>query len=324
MQFQTPILFLIYNRPDTTKMVFEKIREIKPSKLFIAADGPRHHKVGEKEKCDAVRQLVLDGVDWACEVKTLFRNENLGCGKAVSSAITWFFDNAEEGIILEDDTLPDKSFFTFCETLLEKYRHVDAVKMISGNNFQRGRQRSDGSYYFSAYSHIWGWATWKRTWEVYNFDLDNFTDDEFDSCLDYYFKTKKIKTHWRSVFERVRKNEIDTWDYQLLFSIWKKRGNSILPNQNLVTNIGFGEQATHTTDVKSFSANLPVNHITEIIHPSVIEINKKADLFYDDNYIFSRRPPLIMRAAKKMYRIAKGRAHLPTNKFYPGSEKLSD
>ena len=136
MSFDTPILFLVFNRPDTTAQVFQRIRELHPAKLFIAADGPREGKEGEKETCEDVRRLILDGIDWVCDVKTLFRFHNLGCGNAVSSAITWFFDNVEEGIILEDDTLPDPSFFPFCKTLLEKYRNDEKVKIISGNNFQ--------------------------------------------------------------------------------------------------------------------------------------------------------------------------------------------
>ena len=168
MRFDVPILFLVYNRPDTTATVFEEIRKQKPKQLFVAADGPRTDMPGDAEKCKNTRELVMNGIDWECETKTLFRDNNLGCGLAVSNAITWFFKNVEEGIILEDGTLPDQSFFTYCKVLLEKYRYDDKLKMISGNNFQQGKWRGDGSYYFSAYSHIWGWASWRRTWKEYD------------------------------------------------------------------------------------------------------------------------------------------------------------
>ena len=161
----TPILFLVFNRPDTTSKVFQRIREIQPLKLFIAADGPRPEKEGEKEKCETVKRSVLENIDWPCEVKTLFRNNNLGCGKAVSNAITWFFQNVEEGIILEDDILPDKSFFNFCKDLLEKYRYDERIKVIGGSNIHKKAGIKD-SYYFSSICRIWGWASWRRVWTM--------------------------------------------------------------------------------------------------------------------------------------------------------------
>ena len=172
-KFNTPILFLIFNRPDTTFKVFEEIRKIKPAKLYIAADGPRPNVIGEEEKCTASRNIIKQ-VDWDCDVKTLFREKNLGCKIAVSSAISWFFENVEEGIILEDDTFPTQSFFWFCQELLDFYRNDSRIMHISGNNFQLGKIRGEGSYYFSKYNHIWGWATWKRAWRFYDVSLNTF------------------------------------------------------------------------------------------------------------------------------------------------------
>ena len=279
MKFQVPVLFLVFNRPDTTEKVFQRIREMKPAKLFIAADGLRPGKAGDKEKCEEVRDLILKGIDWRCEVKTLFRNSNLGCGHAVSGAINWFFENVEEGIIIEDDTLPDLSFFNFCRELLEKYRHDKKVKMISGNNFQNGNWRGDGSYYFSAYSHIWGWATWRRAWKEYDFALSKQNDATLLKALDHYFSDNNIKGHWMEVFHRVKTGMIDTWDLQLLFCIWDKRGVNIIPNINLVTNIGFGNSATHTANRKDKLAGIPYSAIEKTTHPKDISINKEADAF---------------------------------------------
>ena len=166
----TAVLFLVFNRLDTTKQVFETIRQAKPQRLYIAADGARASRVGEAAQVQAVRDYVTSHVDWECEVKTLFREQNLGCKYAVSSAIAWFFENEEMGIILEDDCLPDPTFFNFCQELLARYRHDQRIGVISGDNFQFGHRRNDDSYYFSKYVHIWGWATWRDRW-VNSYDV---------------------------------------------------------------------------------------------------------------------------------------------------------
>lgn len=302
MAFDVPILFLVFNRPETTRQVFQRIKEIKPAKLFIAADGPRAGKEGEEEKTEAVRRLILDGIDWPCEVKTLFRFHNLGCGNAVSTAITWFFDNVEEGIILEDDTLPDPSFFNFCKILLEKYRYDNKIEIIGGSNFQNGKWRGGGSYYFSAYSHIWGWASWRRTWKKYDFTLNEISIEDLEKCLQNYFDKKIVFEYWERVFQQVKNGLINTWDYQLLFSIWKNDGLSILPNVNLVSNIGFGEFSTHTTNKNDKTSNIPLSSLTEIIHPSKIVINQNADWYYFKNYIQSNRG-LFQRIKNRIIRV---------------------
>jgi GT2 family glycosyltransferase len=163
---ETAILILLFNRPETTIRVFDKISQIKPQRLYIASDGPRKNFDGEKEKVKKVREIATR-VDWPCEVKTLFRNENLGCKKGVSSAITWFFEQEEQGIILEDDCVPNLDFFTFCESLLDRYAEDERVSVITGNNFQNNKWRGDASYYFSKYNHCWGWASWRRSWKDY-------------------------------------------------------------------------------------------------------------------------------------------------------------
>jgi hypothetical protein len=289
MAFDVPILFLVFNRPETTRQVFQRIKEIKPAKLFIAADGPRAGKEGEEEKTEAVRRLILDGINWPCEVKTLFRFHNLGCGNAVSTAITWFFDNVEEGVILEDDTLPDPSFFNFCKNLLEKYRNDDKVKMIGGNNFQKGKWRGDGSYYFSAYSHIWGWASWRRTWNEYDFELKELNEIKVSKILDKYFPDKKVKTHWVDVFNQLRDGKFDTWDLQLLYCILQKNGRTIIPNVNLVTNTGFGMGATHTANKNDILSDIPYTSLDNIVHPTDLAINKDADAYTFYKFFQPRR-----------------------------------
>lgn len=250
--FTTPILFLIFNRLDTTRQVFAQIKNVQPAQLFIAADGPRTDRKGEKEKCEEVRQWVLDQIDWDCEVKTLFRTENLGCGKAVSEAITWFFDHVEEGIILEDDTLPNKSFFLFCEIALSSFRNHAEVMHISGNNFQLS-SIDDADFYLSKIMHVWGWATWKRAWNMYNFKIKETFNEENN-----FFDDESINNYWDKIFEKVKKKQVDTWDYQWTYTVLSNSGFAIMPQYNLVKNIGFDNRATHTTDKDHFLSNLKV------------------------------------------------------------------
>lgn len=282
--FQTPILFLIFNRPDTTKLVFESIRSVKPAKLYIAADGARKNKVGEDLLCAETRKII-DLVDWECKITTLFRTENLGCKVAVSSAIDWFFENEEQGIILEDDCLPNQSFYSYCETLLNYYKLNERVMHISGDNFQNGMIRGNGSYYFSNYNHIWGWATWRRAWKNYQVNLDFLTENEIQNLIDKKFDSNKERSFWKQIFNKVINSSIGTWDYQWTYAIWKHNGLNILPNKNLVANIGFNANGTHTSGIDILGlSNMETFSIQNIIHPTEIEINKKADKFGLDHY----------------------------------------
>jgi hypothetical protein len=281
MSFSTPILFLIFNRPEITQRVFEEIRMQKPKYLYVAADGARPHVVEDVEKCKATRALVIDGIDWDCEVKTLFRNENLGCGSAVSEAITWFFENVEQGIILEDDCLPHPSFFGYCEIVLERYKEDERVYGITGDNFQNGIVRGNSSYYFSRYFHIWGWASWRRAWIHYDYGLEQLEDFEKNKIITKIDKRKIFKSYWISIFEKTANKEIDTWDYQLQFSLWSSDGLIVTPNVNLISNIGFGEEATHTTG-SSPLAKMDTKDIEKLVHPKHIQADEKADRYVSD------------------------------------------
>jgi hypothetical protein len=157
----TAVLFLVFNRLDTTKQVFEAIRQAEPPRLYVAADGARANKEGEADKAQAVRDYIMQNIDWEYEVKTLFQEENLGCKYAVSGAIDWFFENEEMGIILEDDCLPSQSFFWYCEELLKKYKDNTRVWHIGGTNTEIISKDILSSFYFSQLNNIWGWATWK-------------------------------------------------------------------------------------------------------------------------------------------------------------------
>lgn len=251
MAFEKPILFIIFNREDTSRKVFDEIKKIQPAKLYIAADGPRKYK-NEDEKCLNTRNIIK--IDWDCEVKTLYRNENLGCKKAVSEAITWFFENEDDGIILEDDCLPNQSFFYFCESMLNLYKNDNTVMHIGGCNFQQNQPLTN--YYFSKYVHVWGWASWKRAWQNYNSDLNNSQIESIKNLLNdkNRFSNDENK-YWQKTLKNLIENNIDTWDYQWVFHIWQNNGLAITPPCNLISNIGFNQDATHTVAADD-SANL--------------------------------------------------------------------
>jgi hypothetical protein len=272
MNFDTPILFLIFNRTETTKQVFEKIRAIKPKYLYVAADGPRDQQ--EVIKCDNTRAIIKN-IDWDCEVKTLFRDKNLGCGKAVSEGITWFFEHVECGIILEDDCLPEITFFHFAEILLKKYNNDLKVWHISGNNFQDNNQRGEASYYFSMFTHIWGWATWRNRWKEYKLNIDNY---DIKSDVKIYTEDNRMFKYFERRKNQVSSNKINTWDYQWLFCMWQHGGYSIIPNKNLVTNIGFGDDATNTKSTSRL-ANMPMYSMDNLIFENNVTLHTEADIY---------------------------------------------
>lgn len=256
------ILFLIFNRPETTKRVFDAIRYARPPRLYIASDGPRLSKIGEAEVVKKTRKMVLDKIDWQCEVKTLFREENLGCGKAVSSAVNWFFSQEKEGIILEDDCLPGQSFFKFCENLLDHHRDNKQVMHISGDQFIPDFNNG-ASYYYAKIQHVWGWASWADRWKYYEFDLKNYSDDNIKKFSD----NENVQKYWLDILDLMKKKQIDTWDYQWAFKVVEMDGLCINPVKNLISNIGFGAGGTHTTDIDNPLANLETYEISNILHP---------------------------------------------------------
>lgn len=259
-----PILFLIFNRPETTIRVFESIRNARPAHLFVAADGPRADIPGETQICAEVRSIV-DQVDWPCEVKTRFNDHNLGCRHGVSSAITWFFDNVEAGIILEDDCLPNPTFFEFCSVLLVRYEKDSRIGMISGNNFCPKLYESEFSYSFSRHGLIWGWATWKRAWDEY-LTGHLLSEIEMDLVKANISQNRHFAEYWWKGACAAIRGELDTWDY--LWGVTRYRNNFLVirPKVNLVANIGFGSDATHTGGeakiqyVMSEPIDLPLKH----------------------------------------------------------------
>jgi len=294
--FKTPILFLIFNRPDVSQEVFNQIKIVKPMYLYVAADGPRTDRTDDTKYCKQTREII-NQVDWECDLKTLFRNENLGCGKAVSGAISWFFDQVECGIILEDDCMPDLSFFPYCEELLIKYKADEQVMLIGGNNFQNGIIRGKGSYYFSHYPHIWGWATWRRAWQHYDFSMKNI-EYFFNTGIYKIFRTNKEIRYWKKKLDKVISGKINTWDYQWVYSIWINNGIAITPNTNLVINLGIRNSSTHTFLHDSYKEVKDFCEIkSPLVHP-FLKIDKIADTATFNN-VFGHNLRRIIRLLKE-------------------------
>jgi len=295
---KAPVLFLIFNRPELTRQSFNCIREARPEQLFVAADGPRINSCNEEYLCAEVRK-VAEQVNWECEVKTLFRDNNLGCRKAISSAINWFFEHVEEGIILEDDCIPDSSFFGFCEELLERYRNDEEILVISGDNHQCKKRVTPYSYYFSKYPHCWGWASWRRAWLKYDDNMKDWPRLRQSKEFSRWFYSTREKRYWTDQFERRFENKYDTWAVSWVFACWLHRGLTILPEVNLVENIGWGVDATHTVGgerevrLSSESLGFPLHH------PEKVFIQTKADIF-TDRLIFSGIPLGVYSRLKRL------------------------
>lgn len=273
------VLFLVFNRPVLTRRVFGRIRDCKPERLFLAADGPRPDKEYDAVLCAETRAVVAN-VDWPCEVHYLFRDENVGCRSAVSSAITWFFSYVEDGVILEDDCLPDLSFFRYCSEMLERYRDDDRVMAVSGNSFQPKGYIPNGSYYFSIYPHCWGWATWRRAWLHYGDEMKAWPALRETDWLMNLVGSSAAARYWTHVFDCMQNDLVDTWDYIWTFACWRAGGLTVLPSVNLVENIGFGPGATHTTDHRKPSiAKSATGMSFPLHHPRKVVQNKRADRY---------------------------------------------
>lgn len=278
------VLYIVFNRPDLTERTFQFIRDNRIRRLYVAADGARANRPGEQEKVDDVRRIVAE-VDWDCRVSVLNRETNLGCRVAVRSAIDWFFENESEGIVLEDDCLPDPSFIPYCRGLLEKYRHDTRIMAISGDNFQNGRERTEASYYFSKYPHAWGWATWKRAWKLYDRDLETWPMVKKEIFQrDVAGGDKAFADYWQLVLDACWSGRLDTWDFQWYYSCWIQHGLAIVPRVNLVSHLGCRLDATHLKTRQKELDSLPRFSIeAPLRHPNVVVRNASADEYLETN-----------------------------------------
>lgn len=286
----------------TTQRVFEAIKDVKPEKLYLASDGPRNEVDGEAKTVEGIRSFLLENINWKCEVQTKFSDHNLGCKHAVSNAIEWFFESEESGVILEDDCLPNVSFFRFCDELLDRYKDDKRVWHIAGNNFQNGWKRNPNeSYYFSYYGSIWGWATWKDRWEQYDVEMKFYNEEEVKRRLGDLFVNKKETAFRLDSFNAVKRG-LDTWDYQWVYTRLVNSGLSIVPGENLVKNIGFGVNATHTIVEDDERADMKVSELEFPLKDPKYFIRDKVS---DDRFFSKLAPTKYKKIKRRLKKIIK-------------------
>jgi hypothetical protein len=276
MSITTAVTFLIFNRPRLTEQVFNRIAQVRPQTLLMIADGPRSPE--DVKPCSEARR-ILDRIDWDCRVLREFSDHNLGCKRRVSTGLDWAFSQVEETIILEDDCVPSLSFFSFCQELLERYRDDERVFLISGDNFQFGQTRTNDSYYFSRYAHCWGWATWKRAWKQFDVTMSSWPEFKAGGYIKSVCEDPVEQRYWSNAFDLCYKGKINSWAYVWLYTCWAQGALTILPDTNLVSNIGFGSDATHTGDSANSLASLPTGDIWKIKHPKLVVRHAEADAF---------------------------------------------
>lgn len=300
--FDVPVALVVFNRPEPTAISFDAIARLRPRQLFLISDAARPDRPGEAQQVAECRRIA-ERVDWDCDLRTIFAETNLGCGRRISSGISEAFESVDRLIVLEDDCAADPSFFTFCDAMLDRYASDDRVMAVSGNNFQMGRARGEASYYFSKYPHCWGWATWRRAWQHFDLTIPNWPAFRDAGGLAHVCDSPDEVQYWTEAFDKVHAGRSQSWAFPWMLACWMNSGLTILPAMNLVSNIGFGEQATHTRRQTSLS-NLKAESMGPIVHPDWVVRHAQADRF-TDRTIFSgtvRRDPFkrIERAIRSL------------------------
>jgi len=275
----TPVLLIVWRRPDTLRQVINAIRPLAPSRLYVACDGPDPERSGEAEKVAATRAVIDCEIDWPCEIKRLYSEINQGCRLGVSRAITWFFEQVEEGIILEDDCIPHPDFFSYCTNLLDRYRNDTRIWSICGSNFQLGHNRGSASYYFSIHGDSWGWATWRRAWLNYASAQESWLEFRDAKRFDDVFAIPNERLYWTEILDlEFLEGKTNTWDYQWWCACWMNHALHAWPNVNLVKNAGFNDDGTHTLIPSAF-AEIEVEALGPLTHPTFVLPSTRADSF---------------------------------------------
>ena len=282
-----PVLLIVFNRSWHLQKVMKALQEIRPSRLFVAGDGPRQARPGEEQLCAEARNTVIAAVNWPCQIQTRFQSENQGCGRHVTGAINWFFENVSEGIILEDDCVPSPDFFRFSEELLERYRENDNVMMLSGTALVRTPEPSPWDYDFASFPCCWGWATWRRAWAKMSYDMPDFPEFCRSGSIKKSFASGRMQRRLLELFSKVYTHApgFDTWDFQWLYACVKNRGLCILPGVNLVTNIGWDASHTRIDDVME----MPLENFAGLRHPPEIRRNPELENIFFEK-IYAKRP----------------------------------
>jgi hypothetical protein len=275
-EFDVPVVLMIFNRPDHTRAVFESIAGLRPRRLFVIADGPRPNRPDDVQKC-ADSRAILDRVTWDCDLKTNLAPRNIGCDQCIASGLNWVFAQVDRAIILEDDCVPHPTFFRFCAELLERFEDDIRVRTISGNNFLCGKARTDWSYYFSNIHSTWGWATWRRSWERVDMSMRLWPTVRDDGWLMDILGHEKSVRFWATRINRTFEDGYDVWDYQYVLSCWLDHGLAVIPNRNLVSNIGFGPDATHTPYKAQYLGQPREPMPFPLIHPPFMVADRVSD-----------------------------------------------
>ena len=302
MRNPVPILFLVFNRPLQTRASLERIREARPLVLYVHCDGPRTHKTGEHDLVAQVRAIIQTEIDWNCKVVTLFREKNLGLREGVFDAINWFFEQEPEGIIVEDDCVPDLSFFQFCAELLERYREDEQVMHIGGSNLaEKFTSDRRESYVFSRFSFVWGWAGWRRAWKKMTLDLDGLGDFEQGQLYKQFVPNPLARNYMLDKFRDTRQRKNNSWAYAWFYTILKNNGLCIVPCKNLVQNVGVGERSATNTTAPNKSAMLRASKLDwPLLHP----VRRDPDPGLEQQFFYTsqkkRHRLLIWWALKKM------------------------
>jgi hypothetical protein len=300
-QLQTPVAFIIFNRPDRTAKVFEAIRQARPPMLLVAADGPRVDRIGEAEKCAETRSII-DRVDWPCEVLTNYSDINMGMKHREATAFSWVFEIVEEAILLEDDCLPHPTFFPYCEEMLRHYRYDQRIMTISGDNTPLGNSRNrqtQNSYYFSIYPRTWGWATWRRAWQHYDIEMKQWPSIRDEKWLEDILRNSGEVKYWKSTFQSGY-DGFNTWDYQWVLCCWLRNALSIIPTNNLITNLGFDQHGTNTTEINDPRSLVPTQAMQfPLQHPPFMIPDRQADRF-TRHHVYMLPNSFLVRAKRKI------------------------
>lgn len=281
---ETPVALVIFNRPDLTRRVFAEIARARPPKLFVIADGPRSDHDRDVEECAEAR-AATEQVTWDCEVIRYYADHNLGCGLRPATGLDRVFQQVEEAIILEDDCVPRPSFFRFCDELLARYRDDDRVMMVGGRYSQYRMEEWAKHFihsYTFAFNHTnWGWATWRRAWEHFDLRMERWPRVRDTAQLFDMFEPE-VARFWTRIFEHAHSagESPHFWDYQWTFACFARRGLAVLPSRHLVSNVGFGDGATHTRRIdpgREWGAVLDGDLSFPLLHPPEVARHVELD-----------------------------------------------
>ena len=295
---KSPVVLLIFNRPDCLAQVLAVVRGAQPERLFVVADGPRPNHPRDRQACADARHAVEVAIDWPCDLRRNYAETNLGCAQRVSSGLTWVFSQVEQAIVLEDDCVPEPSFFPFCAELLERYRDDERIAQIAGSSFQPASAKHTASYFFSRYPHCWGWATWRRSWQHYDHAMTGWPTAEDETRLARTIENPIERRLWSNCFDATAAGRTDSWAYRWTLSVWRRNALTVLPYSNLVSNIGFGDAATHTRRANAAAARPVASMSFPLVHPAAVERDGAAD-DYTSKLLF-RPASLWVRVARRI------------------------